>query len=268
MGHVLITGGSSGIGLELGRIAIRAGHNVTLVARRPGTLREAADSLANMAADQAAVHTVSADVSRRAQAESAVHAAIARFGAPSHLITCAGAVVPGYFHELPVKTFEQLATVNYLGTLYTLKAAYPSMRAAGSGRIGLVASAAALIGIFGYTAYAPTKYAVRGLGECLRAEARRDGITVTVAYPPDTDTPQLAEENSTKPLETMAITAGSGVWPAADVAQRIWDGMERGRFSVEPGWQMAALASLHSLIGPILRFWFDHIAERAAKRGN
>jgi len=259
----LITGGSSGIGLELAKIAVRAGHNVSIIARRPLALKQAADLLVPLLAGGAGVHTISADVARRGDAENAVREAIAKFGTPSHLITSAGNVIPGYFHELPAEAFEQMCAVNYLGTLYTVKAAYPAMRAAHSGRIGLIASGAALVGVFGYTGYAASKFAVRGLAECLRAEARRDGITVTIAYPPDTDTPMLVEENRTRPVESQAIAGAGGLWPAAKVAERTWNAMERGRFSVSPGWQMTALAGFHSVLGPILRRAFDRMADHA-----
>ena len=265
IGHALITGGSSGIGLELAIIAARSGHHVSLVARRATVLEQAAEVVRAAAADGCEVRPISADVAGRAEAERAVREAVTHFGAPSHLITCAGQVIPGYFHELPVSAFEQLCAVNYLGTVYTLKAAYPAMRAARAGRIALVASGAALVGIVGYSAYAPTKFALRGLAESLRAEARRDGISVTVAFPPDTDTPSLAEESRTRPAESTAIAGSGGHWSAADVAAHVWSGMERGRFAVTPGWQMTSLAALHSVLGPLLRRAFDRIADQAIR---
>src|SRR5712671_2034970 len=108
IGHALITGGSSGIGLELAKIAVRAGHNVSIIARRPLALKQAADLLVPLLAGGAGVHTISADVARRGDAENAVREAIAKFGTPSHLITSAGNVIPGYFHELPAEAFEQM----------------------------------------------------------------------------------------------------------------------------------------------------------------
>ncbi len=229
-------------------------------------LQQAAEHIRTSVPSGPEVLTIPADVAQRDSAEAAVHTAIERFGSPSHLILSAGAVTPGYFHELPVNVFEQLCAVNYFGTLYMVKAAYPAMQAAHSGRIGLIASAAALTGVFGYSAYTPSKYAVRGFAECLRSEARRDGITVTVAYPPDTDTPQLAEENLHKPVETKAITGGR-VRSAAYVARRIWEGLEKGRFSVTPGLDITLLATFHSVLAPMLRVAFDRIADRAARRG-
>ncbi|MDE3196895.1 MAG: SDR family NAD(P)-dependent oxidoreductase, partial [Acidobacteriota bacterium] len=200
-----------------------------------------------------------------ADAERAVGEAIGQFGAPTHLVTSAGQAIPGYFDALDVEVFETLNAANYLGTVYTVKAAYPHMRAAGGGRIGIVSSGAGLVGIFGYTAYGATKYAVRGFAECLRAEARRDNISVTVAYPGDTDTPLLTEESKIRPVETTAVAGGAAVWPAHRVAARIWRGMERKKIAVTPGWEMTALYRLQSVIDPVLRRAFDRIADRAKR---
>ncbi len=130
----------------------------------------------------------------------------------------------------------------------------------------IVSSGAGLVGLFGYTAYAPSKFALRGLAESLRGELKPDGVAVTIVYPPDTDTPQLAEENLTKPRETKALTAAAGLWTADAVARATLDGVRRGRFSVTPGAQLTALAWLHSLIAPVLRWSFDRTTARATRR--
>ena len=236
---------------------------MSLIARGQERLRAAAEVLES--AYGAEVGTFSADLGNRSEAENAVGTAIARFGAPTHLVTSAGQAIPGYFNALNSDIFERLNAVNYLGTVYAVKAAYPHMCVAGGGRIGIISSGAGLAGIFGYTAYGATKYAVRGFGECLRAEARRDNISVTIAYPPDTDTPQLTEENKVRPPETLALAGGAAVWSAQRVASLIWRGMEAKKIAVTPGWEMTALYRFQSLIDPILRRTFDWIADRAGR---
>ena len=67
---------------------------------------------------------------------------------------------------------------------------------------------AGFVGVFGYTDYCASKFAVVGLSEALRQELRPCGITVSVLCPPDTDTPGLANEDLTKPAETKAVSAG------------------------------------------------------------
>jgi 3-dehydrosphinganine reductase len=130
----------------------------------------------------------------------------------------------------------------------------------------LVGSGAGIVGVYGYSAYSPTKFALRGLAEVLRAELSPEGIRVSIVYPPDTDTPQLAEENKTKPAETKAITAGAQTWSAEGVARSIVTGMDRGRFAITPGWEMTILHRLHSLINPALAWHFDRQAAQARKK--
>ena len=249
--HALITGGSSGIGLALAHRLARGGYALTLIARRAALLEQARAELA--AASGVQVNIIPADVSVRSEAEDAVRRAIAALGPPALVVTSAGMARPGHFDELPVEVFERTLAVNYLGTLYVVKAAVPAMKDAGGGRIILISSGAGLIGIFGYTAYSASKFALRGFAESLHAELRDQGIGVSIAFPPDTDTPQLAEENRTKPAQTKAITARAGVWKATDVADCILRGAERDVFAITPGWQLSALYRFGGLITPLLR---------------
>jgi 3-dehydrosphinganine reductase len=95
---------------------------------------------------------------------------------------------------------------------------------------------------------------------------------VSVVYPPDTDTPQLHEERRLRPLATSRIAAGAKVQPADAVARAILRGVRKNRFAIAPGWEMTALAWLHSLLGPFLhRFWFDRVirsCRRSPPAGN
>ena len=263
--HVLITGGSSGIGLALARRAARQGAKVTLLARDPQKLAAARDEIQRLAPTAPAVGTVSADVARQADVLRALADAEKIHGPVDVLIAAAGMARPGYFEEVPVEIFERTMAVNYFGALYALKAVVPGMRQRGRGAVVLIASGAGLVGLFGYTPYSPTKFALRGLAESLRAELKSSGVRVAIVYPPDTDTPQLAEENRTKPAETKALTAAAGLWTADDVARVTLDGLASGKFSITPGFALTALAWWHSLLAPVLRWHFDRIAARARR---
>lgn len=261
--HVLITGGSSGIGLAIARQAAAAGARVSLVARDPAKLAAARATIQPASSGPAEVVTASADVSIEAEVLAALNAAERVHGPVNILVTSAGVARPGYFEEVPVAVFERTMAVNYFGTLYPLKAVVPGMRKRGHGAVVIISSGAGLFGLFGYTPYAPTKFALRGLAETLRAELKGTGVDVTIVYPPDTDTPQLTEENHTKPPETKALTAAGGTWTAEAVATLTWEGLRRGRFAVTPGLPLTALAWLHSLLAPILRWHFDRVAAKA-----
>ena len=266
--HVFITGGSSGIGLALARQAAAAGARLSLVARNAAKLAAAAQHVRSSTASTAEIVTVPADVSSESAVLAALQTAEAVHGPVDILITSAGVARPGYFEEIPVAVFERTMAVNYFGTLYAIKAVIPGMRARGRGAIVLISSGAGLVGLFGYTPYAPSKFALRGLAESLRGELKPAGISVTIVYPPDTDTPQLNEENLTKPAETQALTAGGGLWTAEAVARVTLDAVRRGRFSVTPGFQLTALSWLHSLCAPILHWHFDRVAARARREAD
>nr|VFJ74829.1 MAG: 3-dehydrosphinganine reductase [Candidatus Kentron sp. FW] len=264
IGHAIISGGSSGIGLAIARELARVGWDLSLIARTPSRLDEAQQELERLrAGDNQHVYTIGADVSDEKQAIDAIDTAMGRLGAPDLLITSAGMAHPGYFHELPLDIFRETMAVNYFGTLYLIKAALPTMRARKTGRIVMISSGAAFIGLFGYTAYGPSKFALRGLAESLRAELKPDGIGVSIVYPPDTDTPQLAAENLIKPAETSAISGKAKTWRADDVAAVVLKGIRKDRFSITPGWEMTLLAVLHSLSGPLLFRYFDGLARGA-----
>jgi 3-dehydrosphinganine reductase len=261
-GAAFITGGSSGIGLAMAYQLAARGHGLALFARRQAGLYEAMRGL-KAAFRHIQVTTYACDVGERADMERAVAAAVLDHGPPEWAIANAGIAEPGLFRDQPVEAFEAQMRVNYMGALYFAKAATGVMETAqDKGRLVFVSSGAAFFGIYGYSGYAPTKFAMRGLAEVLRVELAPQ-ISVTLAYPPDTQTPMLEAEERTKPAVTKEITAGGGLWQAADVAKLILDRAEAGKFTVAPGAQMKALLLLHSLAGPGLRWWQRRLAAKA-----
>jgi 3-dehydrosphinganine reductase len=267
--HIIVTGGSSGIGKAIAAIYLSRGANVTIIARDGAKLGAAREELLSQGGVAGAnVLALSADVADRTAIVAAILKAIEEFGTPALLVNSAGIARPGYFEELPVDSFHEQMSVNYFGTLNATRAVLPSMRTAGRGRIVFVASGAALIGVFGYTAYGASKFALRGFAEALRSELRPSGIGVSVAYPPDTDTPQLHEENLVKPRETKIISGSAQTWTAQDVAKTIVAGVDSGRFAITPGWEMTILNWTHSFLRPMLNWHFDRlIAGKAREKG-
>jgi 3-dehydrosphinganine reductase len=267
--HALITGGSSGIGKATACQLAAQGANITIIARGADRLAAAKVEIkqARASAEQR-VLTVVADVSDRAQAEAAVQQAVAQLGAPDIVMTSAGMVQPGLFRDLPVETFEKTAALNYLGTVYVLKAALPGMIERRRGQFVLISSGAGLVGVYGYTSYSPTKFALHGLAQALRAELKPDGIRVMVVYPPDTDTPQLAEENRTKLEETRRINGAAKVLQPEEVASAIVSGIQHNRFSITPGLEMSVLSRLGSLIEPAMNWYMDSVVRSVQRTRN
>jgi 3-dehydrosphinganine reductase len=147
----------------------------------------------------------------------------------------AGITQPGYIQELSRDIFERLMAVNYFGTVYVTNAVLPAMLKRGSGHVINISSMAGYLGVFGYSAYGASKYAVTGFSEVLRAEMKPHGIRVSVAFPPDTDTPQLAYEEPFKPAETKAISGNAKALSADKVAGAILHQAEKGHFMIFPG---------------------------------
>lgn len=268
--HALISGGSSGIGLALAMRLVAAGWNVSVLSRSTAKLARAQSRLNTArATPEQRVVTVAVDVVERAALDAATHEAIAELGAPALLVACAGVVETGHFADLSPEAFERCMAVNYFGAVHLVRAALPAMRAGAAiaelrrPRIVLVCSAAGLVGVFGYTAYAASKFALRGFAEALRAELRPQGIGVSIVFPPDTDTPQLAAENQVRLPQTRAIASCTAVWSAEAVARHIVRGVDRERFRICPGWETRALAWFHSLLAPLIFRYFDRLAARA-----
>ena len=264
--HALVTGGSSGIGRALAGALVAQGADVTLIARSQVGLSQTVEELDRALQTGQRLLALSADVSDRTAIERAIGTSLHSMGAPDLVACCAGMCHPGRIGELDVEVFERTNAVNYLGTVYTVLACLPAMQRAGGGHLVLMSSGAGLVGITGYAPYSPTKFAVRGLGEVLRADLQPYGIGVSVVYPPDTDTAQLHYERRFKPPETSAITAGARVLSAQQVAHTILRGVARQRFAITPGWEMRLLEPLASVLKPVLFRYFDRLANAARSK--
>ena len=263
--HVLITGGSSGIGYATAQHALRRGARVSLVARDVERLATAEDALESEIGDATRVAAEPADVTEADAFESALSLLVAQLGPVDVLVTSAGGARPGHFEELPARVFEEQMALNYFGTLTPVRAVVPSMIERSAGHVLMVSSGAGIVGVYGYSAYSPAKFAVRGLAETLRAELKPHGIVVACAYPPDTDTPGLAREGETKLAATASISATIKVRSADTVGRRIVAGIERNRLVVTFDSSTAMLARVGGLLGPIVRATMDRHVRRADK---
>lgn len=261
-----IPGGSTGIGRAVAERLAARGADVAIFARRREPLEDAAAAIAarRTRPDQRVVWR-QCDVADADATTAVLSAAIAELGTPDLLINCAGRAVPDYFERIATAQLVETLRINVGGTWNALQVVLPHMRARRRGHVVNVSSLAGLIGVFGYTDYCASKFALIGLSEALRSELRRDGVTVSVLCPPDTDTPALAEENRTKPAETRAVSAGASILSADAVAAALLDGIARHRFLIIPG-REARFAHLMKRFFPGLVTWvMDRQVARAAR---
>ncbi|KAF5839015.1 hypothetical protein DUNSADRAFT_1792 [Dunaliella salina] len=117
--------------------------------------------------------------------------------------------------------------LNYLGVVASVQCLYPRMVQRNAGHICLISSVMGTMGFAGYSAYAASKYAVKGLADCLRNELQGTNVSISIAFPPDTDTPGYKQENESKPPETREISALSTLFPPNKVAAGIVRGIKR-----------------------------------------
>ncbi|WP_421867111.1 SDR family oxidoreductase [Pararhizobium sp.] len=265
MTHVIITGGSSGIGLALARIYAERGARLSLLARSLPALEAARLELARRHGETS-VHIESADASDEDQALAAIRKCEAAFGPCDILITSAGIVEPGRFETQTSAAFRQQIETNLFGSVNAVRAVYAAMKERRSGKIMLVSSGAGLIGIYGYAAYCASKFALHGFADALRSEAKPHGVTISVCFPPDTETPQFARELEHRPLEATVIMGRVAPWPSSAVALRIVRAIDKGQFEVFFGWTLWALGRFGATVKPALNWWFDRGIRRMIPR--
>lgn len=234
--HVVVTGGSSGIGLATAEAFAARGADITLIARDVDRLLAAQQAVAlRRMSTRATVSAVSGDISTLASCEAIVGKATAAGTRPIDvLVSCAGIIIPGYFEKMKPADYEACMD-SWRGCVYMARAAAPSMMKRGSGHIVNLSSVAGFMGIFGYTAYSSAKYAIMGYSEALRSELHPYGVKVSVVCPPDTDTPGLAFEKSLRPAETDKVAGNIAAVAPSVIAEAVVRGVERGTYLIVPG---------------------------------
>ena len=263
MTHVIITGGSSGIGLALAAIYATRGARLSLVARSHDLLEQAAQKLvAKYGMKPEHLRIQPADVTNEAEIRAAISRCQEALGACDILITSAGMVEPGPFEAMSSTAFERQIETNFSGTVHAVRAVYPEMKRRRSGHIVMISSGAGLIGIYGYTAYCASKFALHGFAQALRSEARRHGIDVSVCFPPDTETPQFERELVLRPPEASVVMGTIRPWPAEAVARKIAKGIDRRQFEIYFGATLYLLGRFGPTVRPIINWWFDRLIAR------
>jgi 3-dehydrosphinganine reductase len=267
---VLITGGSSGIGFAIANALVEMDAMVILLARDYEKLKAAkAEILAKY--PKAKVKLVSADVTD-AQTLIVLHEKYVRnHDTPDILINCAGVARPGYVEEIPLDVYRWTMDIDYHGTVNTIKILLPGMIERGSGHIVNFSSLAGVIGVFGYTAYSGAKFAIKGFSDALRSELKPKGIKVSIVYPPDTDTPQLAWEDQYKPFETRELAKSDKPIQPSQVAEETLKAVARGRYKVVPGFnaKLTYFVATHfgNWFNPIMDFLVSQATKKKARLG-
>lgn len=266
--HVLITGGSSGIGRAVADLAAHKGAHVTFLARDPGRLAAAVSEIeASHLRDGQRIQGLRCDVTEWSQVADAVARAERDAGPVDVLFACAGYCIPARFTELPVEEFEQQIDTNLLGTIYAARAVAPGMMERGHGHIAMVSSMGGIVGVYGYSAYSASKFGVTGFAEVLRNEMKPHGVGVTLLCPPNVDTPGYRRELLTEPPETTKINGTVRPTTPEAMAEAFVRAVERRRYLVLPKFAHWVLYRLEGLLPEVFFALFDHDVATVRRSG-
>jgi NAD(P)-dependent dehydrogenase (short-subunit alcohol dehydrogenase family) len=193
-----ITGAGRGMGADFARAVLAAGHALVATGRDPGRLA----SLLGASDDLLAVKL---DVTRPADAEAAVKAAIERFGRIDVLVNNAAIFEAGFFEELTPEQLERTLAANLVGQMHVTRAVLPVMRRQRAGHVITISSTAGLASSAEFTsAYAASKFGLEGWMEALRVEVAPFGIHTTIVNPGFFRTELLSEQSTNYAEPTVA----------------------------------------------------------------
>lgn len=205
MSRWLITGCSTGIGREIARAALEAGHQVVVTSRKVSDVADLADAHPDTAV------AVALDVTDKAQVAGAVAAAGEAFGGVDVLVNNAGYGYLSAVEEGDDAEVRALFDTNYFGTVDMTKAVLPGMRARGSGHVVNISSMTGLVANPPNAYYSSTKFAMEALTEALAKEVAPLGIKVTAIEPGAfrTDWAKRSMHESATPIEDYAADVGA-----------------------------------------------------------
>jgi 3-dehydrosphinganine reductase len=259
--NVYIVGGSSGIGLAAAELLSQRGSNVIIFARGRERLEEALDKISAVKkSDRQLFAFKQLDISRADDVERIMAEAVEEFAPPDILINSAGRALPDYFENISYEQLDVSMKLHLYGNWNTIKALLPYLKQR-QGYIVNVCSVLGFMGVFGYSDYAASKFALMGLTESLKSELKPCGVGISILCPPDTDTPGFEVENRNKPPETVAASEGGGLMQPEEVAEAMLKGMEKGKFFIGPG-----SARMIYLLKRYAPFLVDFVMDREIKK--
>jgi NAD(P)-dependent dehydrogenase (short-subunit alcohol dehydrogenase family) len=184
-----ITGAGRGMGVDIAKAALAAGHKVVATGRNTGRVAAALGTSAELL-------VVQLDGTKPADAENAVNAAADRFGSLDVLVNNAANFYAGFFEELTPEQMERQLSTSLIGPMNVTRAVLPVMRKQRSGLIITISSTAGLIGFEFGTAYAASKFGLEGWMQSLQAEVAPFGINTITVNPGFFRTELLTEEST------------------------------------------------------------------------
>jgi NAD(P)-dependent dehydrogenase (short-subunit alcohol dehydrogenase family) len=205
---IFVTGAGRGLGTDIAREALAAGHQVVATGRRPEEVEKV------LGGPQDNLLATKLDVTSLDDAQAAAQAAVDRFGRIDVLINNAGNFFAGFFEEIPPAHMRQQIGTNLLGPMNVTRAILPVMRKQRAGHIITLSSLAGLVGAEFNAAYAASKFGVEGWMESLRYDIAPYNIRTTIVEPGFFRTELLVDASTTWPessIDDYAERTGSTI---------------------------------------------------------
>jgi len=248
--HILITGGSSGLGEAMARALAAPGVTLVLTGRDAARLAAVADACRLQGAE---VETATVDVTDRDGMAALVARTAAR--APLDLVVANAGISAGSAGGVEgADQTRAIFAVNVDGVFNTVSPALAAMGPHGRGQVAIVSSLAGFRGLPGAPAYCASKAAVRVWGEALRPDWQARGIAVNVICPGYVTTRMTARNDFPMPF----------LMPAGRAARIMLDGLARDRARIAFPWRLYALVRLVAAIPP---GWLDAVLRRLPRKG-
>lgn len=251
-----VTGGSSGIGLELTKLLLKDKYQVCIFAHAG-----IESAIADLQKISPAVCGFEIDVQNESGMQEKFAEAAAAFSTPDLLINSAGVSIAKNFDDMTSEEFARQININLVGSRNVAHAALPHLKQAVQQgkrpKLVFIASAAGLVGCYGYTGYCASKFGVVGLAEVLRMELRSQKIDVAVVCPPEVDTPLVTEERKYGSPVTAALKQLGGSMPVDKACKEIYTGIFSSEFMIIPGTQARILAKISRVIPDVYRSQID-----------
>jgi NAD(P)-dependent dehydrogenase (short-subunit alcohol dehydrogenase family) len=237
----LITGAGRGMGVDITKAALAAGHKVIATGRN-------IESVAKALGENENLYIVKLDVTKQTDADAAVNDAMKKFGRIDVLVNNAANFIAGFFEELTQEEIGQQLQTSLIGPMIVTRAVLPIMRKQGSGHIIAISSTAGLTSLEFCSAYSASKFGLEGFIQALQTEVSPFGINTTIVNPGFFRT-ELLTEQSTK----YADNPISDYNEKREQLMKFWKGAN-GQQTGDPAKLAKALITIVNEEKPPLRF--------------